>query len=81
MEKIKTASGKTFDCNYLSTMRDPDLCYIRICNTPLATVASTFGNPAETAQLWYEQTYLAQYTRLNAIIPEDGCIRVCLGKE
>lgn len=81
MEKIKTATGKELDCSYVTTMRDPDQAYIRICGRSLAEVAAVFSDPAETMQLWFGETYLAQYTRLIALIPEDGCIRVCLAKE
>lgn len=81
MEKIKTATGKEFDCDYLSAIPIPAQTYFRVLNVPLATVAAIFSNPLETCQLWYGEYYLAQYTHLVAIIPETDAIKVCLAKE
>lgn len=81
MDKIKTATGKIFNSDFLSTITNPDLAYIRIVGSDIATVAAIFSNPSETVQLWHNDTYLAQYTRLEAIVPENGCIRIVLGKE
>lgn len=81
MEKIKTATGKEFDCSDFSVIDTPHRAYIRVANASLATVASIFSNPQETVKLWYGKQYLAHYTRLVAIVPEVDCVRVVLGKE
>ena len=81
MEKLKTASGKAFDCDYFNPCQPTGHCNLRIANDQIATVASVFSNPAETVQLWCGNQYAANYTRLVAIVPESGAIRVVLGKE
>lgn len=80
METLKTKTGKEFPCNYLSVITNPKQAHIRI-SAPLATAAAVFSDPAETAQMWYGEEYLAHYTSLVAIIPENGTIRVVLEKE
>ena len=40
-----------------------------------------FADPQETVQMWWEEQYAAQYTKLIAIVPETGAVRVVLGKE
>ena len=81
MEKLKTATGKEFNSDYLATIPVPAQAYIRILNTPLATVAAVFSNPAETVQLWHGEHYLAHYTHLVAIVPEVDAVKVVLAKE
>ena len=81
MEKLKTATGKTFDSDYLATIPQPAQAYIRVLNTPLATVATVFCDPMETVQLLHGGCYLANYTRLVAIVPEQGAVKVVLAKE
>lgn len=81
MEKLKTATGKKFDSDYLTTIPYPAQAYIRVLNTTLATVAAVFSDPAETVQLLHGGHYLANYTRLVAIVPEQEAIKVVLAKE
>lgn len=81
MDIIKTAQGKTFNTDYFATMPYPARAYIRVLDTPIAMVAAVFSNPAETAQLWCGQYYLAQHTRLVSIMPEQDAVKVCLAKE
>ena len=81
MEKLKTATGKTFESDYLATIPFPAQAYIRVMNTPLATVATVFGDPEETVQLFHGDHYLAHYTHLVAIVPESGAVKVVLAKE
>lgn len=80
MESIRTATGKEFPCDYVTVIDLPPRMTIRISGTPLATLASVFGDPMETAQLWYENQHFDGYTALQAIIPEGNVIRVVLGK-
>lgn len=81
MDKVKTATGKTFDSDYLAAIPTPAQAYIRILNASLAEVATVFSNPAETVQLWHGDHYLAFYTHLVAIVPEPGAVKVVLSKE
>lgn len=81
MEKLKTATGKTFNCDYFNPFPPAGQINLRVLNTPLATVATVFSNPQETVQMWCGEQYAAQYTKLIAIVPEGEAIRVVLGKE
>jgi hypothetical protein len=62
-------------------IEDPVRLYVRIHNTPIATVAEVFSDPRETVQLYYGEIYVSQFTKLLGIIPENGMIRVNLTKE
>ena len=81
MEKLKTATGKEFDCDYFNPFPPVGQVNLRVLNTPLSTVATVFSNPNETVQLWCGGVYASQYTKLVAIVPEGNAIRVVLGKE
>ena len=81
MEKIKTATGKTFDCDYFVVFDPLKQLDIYIHNVPLMTVASVFSNPMETVQLWFGNQYAAQYTKLVSIAPEGNMFFVQLRKE
>lgn len=81
MEKLKTATGKEFDCDYFNPFPPAGQVNLRVLNVSLVEVASAFGNPAETVQLWFGQQYLSHHTKVIAIVPEVGAVRVVLGKE
>lgn len=81
MEKVLTATGKQYDCDYFNPFPPAAQVNIRVMNASLVEVASVFGNPAETVQLWWNQQYIANHTKLIAIVPEGDAIRVVLGKE
>ena len=81
MEKVITATGKRFDCDYFNPFPPAAQINIRVLGASLMEVASVFGNPAETVQLWWDQLYLANHTKLIAIIPEGDAVRIVLGKE
>lgn len=81
MEKIKTASGREFECDYVSTIPNPARAFVRILNTPLATVAAVFSSKAETMQMVCGSNILNRYTRLVAIVPEMDAAKVVLDKE
>ena len=44
MDTVKTASGKTFNSDYIATIPYPARAYIRICGVSLAQAAEVFGN-------------------------------------
>lgn len=81
MDQLKTATGRTFNCDYFNPFPPAGQVNIRILNASLVEVATVFGNPAETVQLWYGAQYLAHHTKVIAIVPEGDAIRVVLGKE
>ena len=81
MEKLKTATGKEFSCDYFNPFPPVGQVNLRVLNTALASVATVFSDPRETVQLWCGEQYVAQYTKLVAIVPEGNAIRVVLGKE
>lgn len=81
MEKVITATGKRFDCDYFNPFPPAAQVNIRVLGVSLVEVASVFGNPAETVQMWWDQQYIASHTKLIAIVPEGDAVRVVLGKE
>lgn len=81
MEKLKTATGKEFDCDYLAVLPMPAQAYIRILGTPITTVAAVFSDPEETLELRYCEHCLENYTRIVALIPEGDAIKVALAKD
>ena len=80
MEKLKTATGKEFNCDYFNPFPQEGQLNIRIVGESLATIATVFADPRETLQLWWEGQYAAQYTHILAIVPETGAVRVVLRK-
>lgn len=45
MEKLKTATGKEFDCDYFNPFPQAGQINIRILGESLATIATVFANP------------------------------------
>lgn len=81
MDKITTATGKEFDCDFFSSIPEPPRLYLNIVNTTFARVAEVFFNPTETMQLRCGRYYFAQFTRLVSISPGNGAVQVALAKE
>ena len=81
MDRIKTATGREFDCVYFNPSPSLGRIYIRVVNTTISNAAMVFSDPKETAQLWCEGEYVAQYTKLVSIVPEGNAIRIVLRKE
>lgn len=81
MEKLKTATGKTFDCDYFNPFPPGGEVNIRILNSSFADVATVFSNKNETVQMWHMNQYLAHHTKLIALVDDGDAIRVVLGKE
>lgn len=80
MEKMKTATGKEFNCDYFNSFPQEGQLNIRIVGESLATIATVFADPRETVQLWWDGQYASQYTQILAIVPETGAVRVVLRK-
>ena len=81
MEKLMTATGKEFDCDYFNPFPPVGQTNLRVLNTDLVTVATVFADPVETVELHCGNQCASQYTKLVAIVPEGDAIRVVLGKE
>ena len=78
---IRTATGHELKCDYLNASESTRQANIRILDTQITEIATVFANPEETVQLWFENTYVAGFTKLLAIIDDGDAIRVVLGKE
>lgn len=81
METVITAKGKTFETDMVSVIASPARLYIRITDASMATVAAVFSDKTETMSIRYGSRLLSRYTRLVAIVPEAGAVKVILGKE
>lgn len=81
MEKIRTATGKEFLCDTVSMLENSKRLYITIEGSTISEIATVFSNPSETVQLYYGKLYIAQFTKLVAIVPQNGAVRVTLTKE
>ena len=79
--KIRLASGKEFDCDYMDHSERHRQSNVRILNAPIYEVAKVFSDPSETAQLWFENDYAAGFTKLLSLIDDGDAIRVVLGKD
>lgn len=69
------------DCDYMGHSEKRKQTTVRILNAPMAEVARIFSDPAETAQMHFENGYAAGFTKLLAVIDDEDAIRVVLGKE
>ena len=81
MDTIKTSRGKIYECDSLSAIDSPCRLYVRVTNSTLPEVATTFGNKEETKELLYGNILLTGYTKLLSMVIEDNAIRVVLTKE
>lgn len=81
MEKLKTATGKEFSCDYFNAYPQERQINIRVVGETVVRVATVFSDPNETVQLWWDGQYASMYTKVLAIVPESGAVRVVLGRE
>lgn len=81
MEKLTTATGNTFYCDYFNPFPPANQVNLRVLGISLTEAATVFSNPEETVQLWFGKQYLAHHTKVVAIVPECDAIRIVLGKE
>jgi hypothetical protein len=79
--KIKLATGREMECDYMDHSEIHRQANIRIVNTSVAEIAAIFSNPVETAAMWFEKDYAAGFTKLLAMIDDGDAIRVVMGKE
>lgn len=80
MDKLETATGKTYDCDYFNLANQIGQLNIRVLNTSLIDVAMTFSDPSETSLLMFGGSYASNYVNVAAIVPEGNAIRVVLNR-
>lgn len=81
MEKVKTATGKEFDCDYFNPFPPANQVNLRVLGASLSSVAAVFSDREETRRLQCGSQILVRHTNLKAIVPEGDAIRVVLEKE
>lgn len=81
MEKLTTATGKQYDCDYFNPFPPAGQVNIRVLGLSLAETARIFGDPTETVRMRWCNQYLAHHTKVVAIVPEVDAIRVVLGRK
>lgn len=80
MDKLETATGKTYDCDYFNRANPIGQLNIRVLNASLTDVAMTFSDPSETSLLMFGGSYVSNYVNVAAIIPERNAIRIVLNR-
>ena len=81
MDELITATGRRIACDYFNPNQPVPQVDIQVSGLTVSTAAGIFSDRAETVQLWFGNQYIANYTRLVAIIPDGQSIRVVLAKE
>ena len=81
MNYLTTATGRKIPCDYFNPNEQIFQVDIQVFGLSVSEAAVIFSNKSETAQIWFGNQYLANHTRLVAIIPSSDSIRVVLGKE
>lgn len=81
MEKLKTATGKTYDCDFAVTIQNPPQLFLCIHNETFPTIAAVFSDSKETTQLWHEERYFSDFTKLVSLSQDGSVIQVALAKE
>ena len=81
MDKIYTASGKTFDCDYVTEIPSPAQIHVRIQNASIANIAMVFSDRNETRTLRHGGTEYKGFTNIVAIVPEGAFVRVVLSRK
>ena len=80
MVNVITATGKEFKTDYLVTISDPEMMFVRVLNTERETVESVFRNPEETSVLLYGDRRYEGFTEFQSIFDEGDALKVGLGK-
>ena len=81
MDKLTTATGKEFGCDYFNPFPQAGQINVRILGENLVRVVTIFSDTQETVQMWFGSQYASGYTKVIAIVPEGDAVRVVLGKE
>lgn len=81
MEELITASGKTYQCDFLVTLPMPAQAYIRILGASPDELDTVFSDPAETSRIQCGNTVLEGYTEYLHRVIEPDAIRIVLGRK
>ena len=80
MERLITATGKTFESDYFVPMQDPPILFVRILNQTENTVRTVFSDAAETSCLICGGRTAFGYTNFQSISKEGEAFKVVLKK-
>lgn len=81
MDKLTTATGKTFDCDVLSVIGNPQICYIFLPGLSILDAARIFYDKRETNILYYGDYTITGFTQLQDVSLINNSVRITLGKE
>lgn len=81
MDKVYTATGKAFDCDYVAEIPSPAQIHVRMQNASIAEVASVFSDRNETRIIKHGGSMYRGFTNIVAIVPEGGFVRVVLSRK
>lgn len=81
MDKVYTATGKEFDCDYVVEIPAPAEIHIRIQNASIADIAKVFSDRSETRIIKHGGSIYRGFTNLAAIVPEGAFVRVVLSRK
>lgn len=81
MDKVYTATGKDFNCDYVVEIPSPAEIHVRIQNASIADVARVFSDRSETKIIKHGGSEYRGFTNLVAIVPEGIFVRVVLSKK
>ena len=79
--KIRFATGKEMECDYMGHSEKHRQATIRIKNASMNEVVAVFADPKQTIQMYFENDYASGFTKMLAVIDEGDAIRVVMGKE
>ena len=81
MDKVYTATGKAFDCDYVTEIPAPAQIHVRIQNTSIADIAKFFSDRNETRIIKHGGSVYRGFTNIVAIVLEGGFVRVVLSRK
>lgn len=80
MIKVITATGKEFPSDYLVTIPEPNMLFVRLLDTPRETAEAVFRNPEETSVLYFGGDRYEGFTEFRSIFDEGDAVKVGLEK-
>jgi hypothetical protein len=78
MSDLTTATGKTFQSDYLVTHMPSHSIYLRIIGESKNDVVDVFDDPNETASITYNGETFIGFTTLKEVFDEGDAIKVRL---
>lgn len=80
MDKVKTATGKEFDTDYMVEHEPTSSIYLRIVGEEFNAVKTVFSNPEETSELTYVGRTYDGFTRMDRIEQQSDAVKMRLMK-